>query len=180
MSALLRKLWHLPLHSARLRGAAFTLAAIVLITAALLLADDPSSPQPDHRVEPGSLPTRERPSPPARELPAPPTADAKVVAGRFLQTYLPIVYDQTAAATLSPYATPSLVEQLTTDPPRRPATSAQRRSRARVLALTTGESTRPDQLVLSALIEDSGRTYTMLLTLNAGSGRWQVAALEHP
>jgi hypothetical protein len=128
---------------------------------------------------PPSRPAPARPLPPPVSPPVSATGlhTARVVAARFLLSYLLLAYGRGSAGSVKA-VTPQLRSQLTNQ--RAPTTPAERRRHPRVVSLTTLGTT-PGFVVATAIIEDGGiAAFQLRLTLQEQAGRWLVNSAQEP
>lgn len=102
-------------------------------------------------------------------------ARVRVVAGRFLESYLPFVYGRASAVSVSEL-TPALRRQLL--PKRAWPTPVERRRHPRVVSLEVAGKA-PGVVVATALVEDGGITiYPLRITLRRGRAGWLVSSVD--
>jgi hypothetical protein len=124
-----------------------------------------------------SRPAPARPLPPAVSPPVSATGldTARVVAARFLLSYLPLAYGRGSAGSVKA-VTPRLRGQLINQ--RAQTTPAERRRHPLVVSLTTLGTT-PGFVVATAVIEDGGiAAFRLRLTLQEQAGRWLVSSVQ--
>jgi hypothetical protein len=99
----------------------------------------------------------------------------RVVAGRFLRSYLRFAYGTGTAGEVKA-VTPAFRRQLTAERAR--ATPVERGLRPRVLVIGTVATT-PGFVVATATIEDGGvATYRLRFMLRERAGRWLVSSVQ--
>jgi hypothetical protein len=122
-------------------------------------------------------PALARPLPPPVSPPVSATEQhtARVVAGRFLLSYLQVAYGNASAGSVKG-VTPGLRSQLITQHAQ--ATPAERGRHPRVVSLATVGTT-PGFVVATATIEDGGiAAYRLRFTLQEQTGRWLVSGVQ--
>jgi hypothetical protein len=161
---------------------------VVAATALLLLAGAATSLTLE--AGPGNdarrlTPRPRQPSRPAPARPPPPLVRppvsvtdlhaARVVAARFLVSYLHFAYGREGAGSVMG-VTPGLRSELITQ--RAQPTPAERRRHPRAVSLTTVGTT-PGFVVATATIEDGGiAAYRQRFTLREQAGRWLVSSVQ--
>jgi hypothetical protein len=127
-----------------------------------------------------SRPSRRAPARPLKPPVSPPVSAtdlraARVVAGRFLVSYLQFAYGRGSAGAVK-VVTPELYSQLVTQ--RVQATPAERDRHPRVVSLAMVGTT-PGFVVGTATIEDGGITaYRLRFTLREQAGRWSASSVR--
>lgn len=102
-------------------------------------------------------------------------ARARVVAGRFLESYLPFLYGRAPAVSVSDL-TPAFRRELLRE--RAEPTPVERRRHPRLVSLeVVGKA--PRVVLATALIEDGGiTTYALRIRLQQGPSGWLVSAVD--
>jgi hypothetical protein len=166
----------------RARGTVVAATALLLLAGAVTSLTLEAAPGgAAHRP----TPTPARPSRPAPARPlllpvSPPVSaieqhTARVVAARFLLSYLQFAYGRGSAGAVKGL-TPGLRSQLITQ--RAQATPAERGRHPRVVSLSAVGTT-PGFVVATATIEDGGiAAYRLRFTLQERAGRWLVSSVQ--